>query len=94
MESTVSKTITLAAQDYAWIQSQIDSGNFDNESELIGELIQEHNGRVSESPEEIAAIKAALIEGEESVKKYGYSDKTVREIFEEEKAKFLARQNA
>ncbi len=89
MVATVSKTIKLTAQQDAWIKSQIDSGHFDDESEVIRELIQEHNERVIESPEEIAAIRAALIKG----KKSGKSKLTVREIWEEEKVKFLARQN-
>ena len=55
-----------------------------NESEVIRELIQEHIGRVTESPEEIVAIRAALIEG----KKSGKCTQSIREIWEEAKAKY------
>ena len=89
----VMKNITLTNQQYSWIKSRIDSGSYCDESEVISELIQEQQDLEFESPEEIAAIRAALIEGEESIKKYGYSKKTVREIWEEVKAKYLANQD-
>ena len=86
-------SITMSVQEENWIKSQIDSGCYCNESEAIRELIEEQQISEQETPEEIAAIRAALIEGEESIKKYGYSKKTVREIWEEEKAKYLANQD-
>lgn len=46
--------------------------------------------RETETPEEIEAIRAALIAAEESVKEHGYSEKTVNEIWEEAKAKHRA----
>ena len=89
----VKKNIFLTDQQDNWIKSRIDSGSYCDESEVIRELIQEQQDLEFESPEEIAAIRTALIEGEESIKKYGYTKKTVREIWEEEKAKYLANQD-
>ena len=82
----VKKNITLTYQQDSWIKSRIDSGSYYDESEVIRELIQEQQDREFESPEEIAAIRAALIEGEES----GICTQSVKEIWEEAKAKYQA----
>ena len=89
----VMNNITLTDQQYSWIKSRVALGQNCDESEVISELITEQQISEQETPEEIAAIRVALIEGEESIKKYGYSKKTVREIWEEVKAKYLANQD-
>lgn len=60
--ATVRKTITLTDQQDNWIKSQIDAGHYTNDSELIRDLIR----RDQERSLEIEAIRAALIDGENS----------------------------
>jgi antitoxin ParD1/3/4 len=60
--AVVRKTITLTESQDQWIKAQIEAGGYTNDSEVIRDLIR----RQQESPAEIAAIRAALIEGEES----------------------------
>lgn len=59
---TVRKTITLTENQDAWIKAQIDAGHYTNDSEYIRDLIR----REQERSAEIEAIRAALIDGEES----------------------------
>lgn len=60
--ATVRKTITLTAQQDAWIASQIDAGQYTNDSEAIRDLIR----REQERSFEIDTLRQALIEGERS----------------------------
>ncbi len=60
--TTVRKTITLTDQQDGWIKSQIDAGHYTNDSELIRDLIR----REQERGAQIDAVRAALIEGENS----------------------------
>jgi len=60
--TTVRKTITLTGQQDAWVKSQIDAGHYTNDSEFIRDLIR----RDQERNAEIEAIRAALIDGENS----------------------------
>ncbi|PSJ15797.1 type II toxin-antitoxin system ParD family antitoxin [Nitrosomonas supralitoralis] len=75
----VKKSISVTTQQDSWIKAQIKTGHFGNESEVIRELIRERQIREQETPEEIAAIRAALIKGEQS----GFSNRSVEEIWEE-----------
>ncbi len=59
---TVRKTITLTAQQDAWIAGQIAAGLYTNDSEAIRDLIR----RAQERTLEIDTIRQALIDGEES----------------------------
>ena len=59
---TVRKTITVTNQQDAWITSQVDSGRFANDSELIRDLIRREQDRTAG----VEAIRQALIEGEAS----------------------------
>ena len=77
--STVRKTITLTRKQDEWIKLQIESGDYTNDSECIRDLIRRAQERAVESPAEIEAIRAALIEGEQS----GISTKTLDEIWAE-----------
>lgn len=56
------KTITIADSQDDWIKHQIREGGFTNDSEYIRDLIR----RDQASQADIEAIRAALIEGEES----------------------------
>ena len=60
--ATVRKTITLTDQQNGWIKTQIEAGHYTNDSEIIRDLIR----REQERSAEIDAIRAALIEGENS----------------------------
>ena len=59
---TTRKTITVTDQQDSWIKSQIAAGQFTNDSEYVRDLIR----RDQASQADIEAIRAALIEGEES----------------------------
>jgi len=75
----VKKSISVTDQQDSWIKAQIKTGHYGNESEVVRELIRERQLRDQETPAEIEAIRAALIEGEES----GFSDRSVDEIWED-----------
>ncbi len=60
--STTRKTITVTDQQDNWIKAQIAAGGFTNDSEYIRDLIR----RDQASQADIKAIRAALIEGEQS----------------------------
>jgi len=59
---TVRKTITLTDTQDGWIKAQIDAGHYTNDSEYIRDLIRREQERCAG----IAAVRAALIEGEAS----------------------------
>jgi antitoxin ParD1/3/4 len=59
---TKRKTITITDSQDSWIKSQINAGEFTNDSEYIRDLIR----RDQTSQADIEFIRAALIEGEES----------------------------
>lgn len=83
----VKKSISITDQQDGWIKAQIETGHFGNESEVIRELIRERQIREQETPAEIKAIRAALIKGEQS----GFSDSTVKEIWEEARQEHRAK---
>ena len=70
---------------------QADAGYYRHDGEVADDLIPESQVHEHETPEEIAAIRAALIAAEETIKQSGYSKKTVGEIWEEAKAIHSAR---
>jgi antitoxin ParD1/3/4 len=75
----VKKSMSVTDKQDRWIKAQIESGHYFNESEVVRELIRDRQLRELETPAEIAAIRAALIEGEKS----GFTDRSVDEIWEE-----------
>ncbi|WP_345791874.1 type II toxin-antitoxin system ParD family antitoxin [Thauera sp. JM12B12] len=60
--SVVRKTITLTDQQDRWIKAQIEAGHYTNDSEYIRDLIRREQARTAQTE----AIRAALIEGENS----------------------------
>lgn len=60
--STVRKTITLTDQQDNWVKAQIQAGHYTNDSEYIRDLIRREQERVGQ----LEAVRAALIEGENS----------------------------
>lgn len=77
--STVRKTITLTAQQDAWIAEQVKAGLYTNDSEAIRDLIRREQDRSAE----VDAIRKALIEGELS----GEPERFDFEAFKRRKAK-------
>jgi antitoxin ParD1/3/4 len=59
---TTRKTITVTDQQDSWIKGQIAAGEYTNDSEYIRDLIR----RDQASQADIEAIRAALVEGEQS----------------------------
>ena len=59
---TTRKTITVSDRQDNWIKAQITAGQFTNDNEYVRDLIR----RDQASQADIEAIRAALIEGEES----------------------------
>lgn len=76
--SMVKKSISVTDQQSDWIKAQIATGHYGNESEVIRELIRERQMQQQETPQEIAAIRAKLLEAERS----GFTDQTVAQIWE------------
>lgn len=72
----VKKSISVTDHQDRWIKAQIQSGHFGNESEVVRELIRERQTREQETQAGIEAIRAALIEGEQS----GFSNRTPDDI--------------
>lgn len=62
----VKKSITVTDQQDHWIKSQIETGHYGNESEVVRELIRERQLREQESNREIEVIRAKLIQAEAS----------------------------
>ena len=81
--STVRKTITLTRKQDDWIKTQIERGDYTNDSECIRDLIRREQERQDESPADIDAIRAALIAGEQS----GLSAKSIDDIWAEARAR-------
>lgn len=79
----VKKSISVTDKQDEWIKAQIATGHYGNESEVVRELIRERQLREEETPEQIEAIRAALIKGEQS----GVSKKSVDEIWAEVRAR-------
>jgi antitoxin ParD1/3/4 len=75
----VKKTVNITDQQDGWIKTQIKSGLYGNESEVIRELIRERQVQAQETRGEIEAIRAALIDGEQS----GLNNQTLNEIWAE-----------
>lgn len=58
----IRKSITVTEQQEAWIQTQLASGHYASDSEIVREAIREKQVRTTE----IERIRAALIQAEES----------------------------
>lgn len=66
--SMVKKTISITAEQSEWLNRRIGSGHYEDDSELIQELISERQLLEDEmnNPAEVERIRELLIEGEES----------------------------
>ena len=72
-------TITMPEQMSRYVKGRIQSGQYGNMSEYFRDLIRREQAARTESPEEIRAIRAKLVEAEQS----GFTDMSVDEIWEE-----------
>jgi antitoxin ParD1/3/4 len=70
------KTITLTAQQDRWIKGQIDGGLFGNDSEYIRDLIR----RDQQAQARIAALRQALLDGEESGSSKALDTSAIKDI--------------
>ena len=68
----VKKSITITDQQDQWIKAQMATGNYATDSEVVREALRQKQERDAE----IEAIRAALIEGEQS----GISDRTPEDV--------------
>ena len=71
----VKKSITVTDIQNDWLQSQIEKGPYASDSELLRDLIRQKQ-QLDEDNLRVQAIRAALIEGEES----GFSKRTPEDI--------------
>ena len=71
----IKKSITVTDQQEQWIQSQIASGDYASDSELLRDLIRKEQARSAE----IQAIRAKLIHAEQR----GFTDKTPQDILQD-----------
>ena len=78
----VKKSITVTDQQESWIQGQIATCLYGNDSEMIREALREKQMRTAA----LEAIRTRLIAGEQS----GYSDQTAQDIRAEVKAELQA----
>lgn len=70
--SMIKKSITVTDQQEAFIQSQLATGRYASDSEVIREALREKELRIAE----IDALRAKLIASESS----GLSDRTAEEV--------------
>lgn len=82
----VKKSISVTDRQNEWIKSKIATGRFGNESEVVRDLIRERQLCEQDNPDTIQAIRARLIEGEQS----GFTDQTAEEILAEIKQELHA----
>lgn len=85
---TTRQSISLADPNDHWLKSQVDSGEFSNKSEVVNDLIRQAR---RQEQAKIEAIRAGLIQAEQSIEQHGYSDKTPEQRLDGFKEK--ARQN-
>lgn len=79
----IKKSISVTSKQNDWIKSQIETGHYGNESEVLRELIRERQIREQETNAGIEMIRSKLAEAEAS----GFSNKSVREIWTEARQK-------
>ncbi|MFQ3248123.1 MAG: antitoxin ParD1/3/4 [Arenicella sp.] len=77
----IKKSITVTDQQEEWIQSQMASGNYATDSELIREALREKQLRM----DEVDYIRAKLIKAEQG----GFTKRTANEILAKSKQEIL-----
>ena len=79
----IRKTISMPDEMGAWIESRIQSGEYSNDSEYFRDLVRHDQER----QDAIKQLRQMLDDAEAS----GVSDKTVGDIWEEAKSRYLQR---
>jgi len=82
----VKKSISVTDRQADWLKSQIASGHYGNESEVIRDLIRRRQAP-SDSEQEIEQLRAALDKGLKS----GFSYRSLDDIWEEARRETLAK---
>lgn len=80
--TVVRKTITLTEQQGEWVKTRIASGDFTNDSEYFRDLIRRDQARNAQ----LEAVRAALIEGEQS----GISPRSADDILQAARTRLKA----
>lgn len=80
--AVVRKTITLTEQQGDWVKTRIATGDFTNDSEYFRDLIRRDQARNAQ----LEAVRAALIEGEQS----GISPRSAKDILQAARARLKA----
>ena len=81
------QSIRLTEPNAEWVKDQIDRKEYASMSDAVDDLIRQV--RCQEN-EKIEKLRLMLIEVEESVIQQGYSQKTVQDIWEIAKQKYLS----
>jgi antitoxin ParD1/3/4 len=82
------QSISLTEPNAEWVRAQIDNKEYTSMSDAVNDLIRQARRQENEKLEN---IRAMLIEAEESIKHYGYSEATPEERLERFKAQAKAR---
>jgi len=56
----IRQSISITERNKKWLQAQVESGHFGNESEVIRDLIRERESSMRQSAEEIKWLRAKL----------------------------------
>ena len=79
----VKKSISVTDAQDAWIKAQLNTGNYGNESEVLRELIRERQER--EREQHNSALVDELRLALEAAEKRGFTERTVSEIWAEQR---------
>ena len=80
--AAIRKTITLTEQQGEWVKTRIAAGDFTNDSEYFRDLIRRDQARNAQ----LDALRAALIEGEQS----GISPRSADDILQSARERLKA----
>ena len=80
---TIRKTITLTEKQDEWVKTQIENGDYTNDSEYFRNLVRRHQ----EQHAKMKTLKDSIQEGLDS----GVSEKTVGELWAEAEARYKTR---
>lgn len=62
----IKQSFSITERNKEWLLAQVATGQYGSASEVIRDMIREREKRYEETPEQIVAIRAALIKGKES----------------------------
>ena len=81
------QSISLTEPNAQWVKAHIDSKEYTSMSDAVNDVIRQIR---RQEEKKVEKIRAMLIEAEQSVEKYGHSQKTLHEIWEAAKQKYTA----